>query len=71
MDRARRAAGRKLRMIDSAADAVDLRSLPGNRLEKSAGDRKGQRRIRINDPRQGCSRWDDGGAWDGAIVDDH
>ena len=58
-------------MLDSAADVVDLRSPPGNRLEKLAGDRKGQFSIRINDQWRICFRWADGGSWDVEIVDYH
>ena len=50
------AAERKLQMLDSAADAPDLRSPPGNRLEKLAGHRKGQHSIRINDQWRLCFR---------------
>lgn len=44
-----RVALRKLAMIDAAVELTDLRIPPGNRLEKLAGDRKGQYSIRIND----------------------
>jgi len=67
----RTAAERKLQMLDSAAYVVDLRSAPGNRLEKLAGDRKGQFSIRINDQWRICFRWADGGSWDVEIVDYH
>jgi len=58
-------------MPDSATDVADLRSPPGNRIEKLAGDRKGRYGIRINDPRRVCFRWADDGAWDAEIVDYH
>jgi proteic killer suppression protein len=67
----RAAAERRLQMLDSAADVNDLRSPPGNRLEKLAGDRKGQYNIRINDQWRLCFRWADGGAHDVEIVDYH
>lgn len=41
-------AERKLQMLDAAEDILDLRSPPGNRLEKLTGDRLGQWSIRIN-----------------------
>jgi plasmid maintenance system killer protein len=44
---------------------------PGNRLEKLAGDRKGQFSVRINDQWRICFRWAEGGAWDVEIVDYH
>jgi proteic killer suppression protein len=67
----RSAAERKLQMLDSAADLADLRVPPGNRLEKLAGDRKGQYSIRINDQWRLCFRWDERGAHDVQIVDYH
>jgi len=45
----RKAAERKLTMLDSASDLKDLLSPAGNRLEKLTGDRAGQHSIRIND----------------------
>jgi len=36
-------------MVDAAVNLADLRSPPGNRLEKLKGDREGQWSIRIND----------------------
>jgi proteic killer suppression protein len=44
-----RIALRKLRMLDAAARLADLKTPPGNRLEKLKGDREGQWSIRIND----------------------
>lgn len=41
-------AERKLQMLDNAVELLDLRSPPGNMLEKLAGDRLGQYSIRIN-----------------------
>jgi proteic killer suppression protein len=67
----RAAAERKLQMLDSAADLADLRSPPGNRLEKLGGDRKGEYSIRVNDQWRICFRWADGGAHDVVIVDYH
>jgi proteic killer suppression protein len=67
----RTAAERKLQMLDSAADVADLKSPPGNRLEKLAGERKGQYSIRVNDQWRICFRWADDGAWDVELVDYH
>ncbi|HEY4857130.1 MAG TPA: type II toxin-antitoxin system RelE/ParE family toxin [Xanthobacteraceae bacterium] len=44
---------------------------PGNRLERLAGDRKGQHGIRINDQWRICCRWRDGDAHEVEIVDYH
>jgi toxin HigB-1 len=43
-----RAAWQKLAMLDAAETLADPRVPPGNRLERLAGDRAGQYRIRIN-----------------------
>lgn len=45
----RKAAERKLTMLENAADLKDLRSPPGNRLELLKGNRAGQHSIRINE----------------------
>jgi toxin HigB-1 len=50
-------AARKLDMLDSAAIVNDLRSPPGNRLEKLRGDRKGYYSMRINDQYRICFNW--------------
>ncbi len=52
-----RHASRKLDMLDSAININDLRSPPGNRLEKLKGDRSGQYSIRINDQYRICFTW--------------
>lgn len=62
---------RKLDMLDSAAELGDLRSPPGNRLEKLSGDRDGAWSIRINDQWRLCFRWGDLGPEDVEIVDYH
>ncbi len=62
---------RKLVMIDSAADLMDLRSPPGNRLEALKGNRKGQYSIRINTQWRICFVWQDGHATQVEIVDYH
>ena len=62
---------RKLDMLASAAALSDLRSPPGNRLEKLGGDRRGQWSIRINDQWRLCFRWTDARAEDVEIVDYH
>ncbi len=67
----RRAALRKLLLVDAAEVLEDLRVPPGNRLEKLVGDREGQYSIRINDQWRICFRWEDGGAHDVEIADYH
>ena len=64
-------ARRKLRMLNNAAALEDLRVPPANRLEALKGDRKGQHSIRINDQWRVCFRWNDGDAYNVAIVDYH
>ena len=62
---------RKLRMINNAINLNDLRIPPANRLEKLAGDRKGQYSIRINDQWRVCFVWTDAGPETVEIVDYH
>ena len=64
-------ARRKLRMLNNAAVLEDLRAPPGNRLEALKGDRRGQYSIRINDQWRICFRWNDGDAYNVAILDYH
>ena len=66
-----RIALRKLLVLDAAETVEDLRIPPGNRLERLAGDRKGQYSIRVNDQWRICFRWQQGNAVDVEIVDYH
>jgi toxin HigB-1 len=66
-----RAGLRKLRMLDAATRADDLRVLPGNRLEKLGGNRAGQWSIRVNDQWRLCFAWKGGDAHDVEMVDYH
>jgi toxin HigB-1 len=67
-----RTALRKLLLVDAATSINDLRSPPGNRLEKLSGDRAGQYSIRINDQWRICFVWtDENNAIDVEIVDYH
>ena len=66
-----RAGLRKLRMLNAAMTLDDLRSLPGNRLEKLVGDREGQWSIRVSGQWRLCFRWEEGGAHDVELVDYH
>lgn len=67
----RKAALRKLYMLDAASSLLDLRSPPANRLEKLRGDREGQYSIRISDQWRICFEWRSGDAWNVKIVDYH
>ena len=60
-------------VLDRLNSAVSLQSLslPGLRLEKLKGDRKGQYSIRISDTYRVCFRWTESGAEDVEIVDYH
>lgn len=62
---------RKLRMLANAHGVIDLRSPPGNRLERLGGDRAGQYSIRINDQWRVCFRWEGGDAHEVEICDYH
>lgn len=62
---------RKLRMLDAAAQLVDLRVPPNNHLEALKGDRKGQHSIRVNSQWRVCFRWTGTDAADVEIVDYH
>ena len=64
-------ARRKLRQLDSATELRDLAVPPGNRLEASRGERKGQHSIRINNQWRLCFVWLEGNAYDVEIVDYH
>jgi len=66
-----RQALRKLDMLDAAQDIRTLSTLPGNRLERLTGDRKGQYSIRVNDQWRVCFEWRDGHAYEVEIVDYH
>ncbi|MEI2767165.1 MAG: type II toxin-antitoxin system RelE/ParE family toxin [Nitrosomonas sp.] len=61
----------KLQMLDSADTIDDLRSPPGNRLEKLSGDRLGRWSIRINNQWRICFRFENGNAYDVEVVDYH
>lgn len=64
-------AGRKLDQLDSVTRLEELRIPPGNRLEKLAGNRRGQHSIRINDQYRVCFVWTQQGPADVEIVDYH
>ena len=64
-------ARRKLTQINRVRDLGELAIPPGNRLERLAGNRKGQYSIRINDQYRICFRWETGYAHEVEITDYH
>ena len=62
---------RKLAMLNAAVELDDLRSPPGNRLEKLKGNRHGQYSIRINDQYRICFVWWGHDAHEVEIADYH
>ena len=61
----------KLTMLEHATGLEDLRSPPGNRLERLSGDREGQHSIRINDQWRICFVWTEAGPEQVEIADYH
>lgn len=63
----------KLDRLEVAVSLRDLAALPGNRLERLKGDRRGQYSISINDRWRICFEWPDGapGPSSVEIVDYH
>ncbi len=66
-----RRAQQLLALLDAARDLNDLRSPPGNRLEKLSGDRQGQYSVRINDQWRICFVWTEAGPEHVEITDYH
>lgn len=66
-----RRAMRRLAQLNGAADLVDLKLPPSNRLERLKGDRKGQFSIRMNQQFRLCFIWKNGNAHNVEIVDYH
>jgi proteic killer suppression protein len=62
---------KKLVILHAAESLEDLRTPPGNRLERLRGDRAGHYSIRINDQWRICFLWKDGGAHEVEVVDYH
>ena len=67
----RAAALRKLDVVDSADDLLDLRVLPGNRLQALKGDLKGFHSIRVSDQWRIVFRWHDNSAHEVSLIDYH
>lgn len=66
-----RRAQQLLTVLDAATTVEDLRSPPGNRLEKLSGDREGQYSIRINKQWRICFVWTQAGPENVEITDYH
>lgn len=66
-----RRAQQLLVLLDAAKDLNDLRSPPGNRLEKLSGDRQRQYSIRINNQWRICFVWTEAGPEHVEITDYH
>ena len=66
-----RRAQQLLALLDAARDLNDLRSPPGNRLEKLSGDRQGQYSVRINEQWLICFVWTEAGPEHVEITDYH
>lgn len=64
-------ARRKLRMIKSSQDVVDLRIPPAIRLEKLKGDLQDWYSIRINNQWRIVFKWIANDAYEASIVDYH
>ncbi len=65
-------ARRKLYLLDSAEELLELKVPPGNRLEALQGGRAGQYSIRINNKFRLCFVWsEDNHAHEVEIVDYH
>lgn len=62
---------RKLRMLNSSQDIMDLRVPPSNRLEKLSGNLKDYYSIRINKQWRIIFQWNNGNAAEVEIVDYH
>ena len=60
-----------LDQLQQSESLDDLRSPPGNRLEKLTKDRAGQYSVRINNQWRICFEWRDNHAWEVEVVDYH
>jgi proteic killer suppression protein len=66
-----RRAQQLLEVLNAATSVEDLRSPPGNRLEKLSGNRAGQHSIRINKQWRICFIWTEAGPEQVEITDYH
>jgi proteic killer suppression protein len=67
----KRAALRKLDMLNAARSLGDLRSPPGNRLEALRGDLAGRHSIGVNDQWRIVFRWEGSDAHEVRLTDYH
>lgn len=66
-----RSARRKILYLHDAAELVDLKVPPGNKLEALKGDRTGFHSIRINNQWRLVFRWNNGNAEYVSVEDYH
>lgn len=62
---------KKLRQLHASNCLEDLKSPPGNKLERLRGDKSGFMSIRINDQWRICFSWKSSGVYDVEIIDYH
>ena len=62
---------RKLDLLNAAHELLDLRSPPGNRLERLRGDLKEFHSIRVNDQWRIIFCWTDAGPGEVTLTDYH
>jgi len=67
----RKAALKKLQLLNAAGALGDLAVPPGNRLERLRANRQDQYSVRINDQFRVCFEWRDGNAYRVEITDYH
>ncbi|HNT76645.1 MAG TPA: type II toxin-antitoxin system RelE/ParE family toxin [Anaerolineae bacterium] len=67
----KRAALRKLDLLNAAYGLEDLREPPGNRLEALKGDWLGFHSIRVNDQWRIVFRWENRDASEVSLIDYH
>ena len=65
------AARKKMQLLDTAENIIDLRIPPGNRPEKLNGSREGQHSVRVNDQWRLCFASANGGAEQVELTDYH
>ena len=64
-------ARRKLRMLNSSADIIDLRVPPSNKLEKLKGNLKEYYSIRVNNQWRIIFKWQGNNAYQVELIDYH
>lgn len=64
-------ARRRLSSLEAATSLEDLAAVPGHRLKKLRGDRRGQHAIAINIQWRICFRWTSQGPAEVEITDYH